>query len=46
MLPDDLKSYKAPSGGLGAFQIIEEGTAILFLLALAVLLFILWPYIQ
>ena len=42
-LPDDLKDYKAPPD---AFQIIEEGTAGLCLIALAVLCLIFWPYIK
>ena len=45
MLPNDLKDWKAPSGGLGAFQIIEDSLAFLFLMALAVAALIFWPYL-
>ena len=43
MLPDDLKNYRAAD--LGAFQGIDPGDAVVALLALAVLAWIIWPFV-
>ena len=40
-LPSDLKHYKAR---VDSFQIIEEGSAAVSLIALVVLCLIFWPY--
>lgn len=41
-LPHDLKNYRAERD---AFQVIDPGDAVVGLLALAILAWILWPYI-
>ncbi len=43
MLPDDLKDYRAPAD---PFQLIDEGSAALALIALLVFLFIFWPVLR